>query len=273
MLRIYSPAKINLSLKVLGKRPDGYHTIETVMQEISLRDVITISKSKSKSSYTLECYGIPIPCELEENLINKAVNLFLTKTNTEKFKNTFEISLTKTIPCGSGLGGGSSNAVATLKGLNEFFNAPLNQKELCELAIQLGSDMAFFMFGGQCLCSGRGEIVKPISNEKPLQKLILILPDIHIPTQKIFKSFQLLPTKANNHLEEISFKLFPALNAIKLQAYDIIQKEIFMSGSGSALFTLVDEINKETLEDLKKIPNCSIIESQFSYEGCHVSEE
>ncbi|PCJ58303.1 MAG: 4-(cytidine 5'-diphospho)-2-C-methyl-D-erythritol kinase [Planctomycetota bacterium] len=269
MFEISSPAKINLKLKIIGKRHDGFHEIETIMQEISLKDVLTISKSNGQ--YQLNCEGIPIPGNPKDNLINKATDLFLDKTKSTKLKNTIQIKLIKNIPCGSGLGGGSSNAVATLKGLNVFFDSPLNREELYDLAIKLGSDTAFFLFGGQCICTGRGENIKEINNQNKTQNIILILPKIHVPTEKIFKAYEFSPSDKNNHLEEISLKLFPEIYEIKDQVSQIIQNEIFMSGSGSTLFTLIDEIKTEELNLLNKIANCTIIKSHFNYQGCHVS--
>jgi 4-diphosphocytidyl-2-C-methyl-D-erythritol kinase len=246
-IRIKSPAKVNLFLEVLGKRRDGYHELNTVMQEISLCDILEIKEQSSGIAIQTDS---PDLADGKSNLIYKAADLF---KKHYKINKGVHIKLTKKIPIGGGLGGGSSNAAYTLKGLNLLWNMKLSEVELAGLAAKLGSDVPFFIYGGTALCKGRGEIVFPMPNP-PKFHYIVIFPGFSIPTKKIYKklknrltkpikfcnisSFGYMP-KVFNRLEKPAFGLYPKLKELKEKIAACGLKNIVMSGSGSCLFVIL----------------------------------
>jgi 4-diphosphocytidyl-2-C-methyl-D-erythritol kinase len=165
MLKILAPAKINLCLEILGKREDGYHEIDTVMQAISLFDEITLEDAPE---LTLECtqdLG-----RIEDNLVWRAAELMRDTCAPNKGA---RIRLHKRIPHGAGLGGGSSDAANTLVALNRLWETGLEPPELCELAAQIGSDCAFFVEGGTSRCTGRGEEIEALPDLEGLDFVVL----------------------------------------------------------------------------------------------------
>ncbi|NOG83947.1 MAG: 4-(cytidine 5'-diphospho)-2-C-methyl-D-erythritol kinase [Planctomycetes bacterium] len=253
-VRICAPAKINLFLEVVRKREDGYHDLETVMQEIDLVDNLTFKETEEGVS--LDCDDKSIPCG-EENLVCKAANLIIQECGIKKGVN---ISLKKNIPVGAGLGGGSSDAAATLKALNMLWRVGLTDEELMAFAAKLGSDVAFFIKGKTSLCKGRGEIIYPIEVKNKLNYL-LIFPHIRIDTITIYKNLKIGLTKNRkdvsffldiiergnaesvgkllfNRLEEPVFSLYPNLLQLKsfLKQFDFCG--LLVSGSGSSIVGL-----------------------------------
>jgi 4-diphosphocytidyl-2-C-methyl-D-erythritol kinase len=176
-MQLHAPAKINLSFRIKGRREDGFHEIETLMAPISLVDQLTIEKGEAEGGVEFSCNDLSLPTG-EENLVVKAAKLFQGAT---KSGNGLKIALTKRIPHGAGLGGGSSDAAAVLVGLNKFFEANHTQKVLAQLAAQIGSDVPFFLVGSAALCRGRGEIVEPTSLPMKLD-LLLVRPAFGVPT-------------------------------------------------------------------------------------------
>ncbi|HVR39477.1 MAG TPA: 4-(cytidine 5'-diphospho)-2-C-methyl-D-erythritol kinase, partial [Thermoanaerobaculia bacterium] len=159
MIQIRSYAKINWSLRIIGKRADGFHDLETVFQQISLHDVLTIEAS---DTFALTCSDPAIPVD-DTNLVARAAKLIGAPPVV--------IHIEKRIPAGGGLGGGSSNAAATLIALDEMFD--LNAS-LPGLALQLGSDVPFFLIGGTAYATGRGEELTPLPNLPPTELLLLL---------------------------------------------------------------------------------------------------
>ncbi len=155
-IKIKANAKINLSLNITGKRSDGYHYIDTVMQSVSLFDTVTVKKADKLS---LKCSLNHLSSE--ENLGFKAARLFFEKT---KIKGGAEIYIDKNIPEAAGLGGGSADAAAVLLGLDRLFETELSFTELSQLAVTLGADVPFFLIGGTVRCTGIGEIIKKIKS-------------------------------------------------------------------------------------------------------------
>lgn len=163
-IKIQCPAKINLTLKITGKRDDGFHNLDSIMQTISLFDYLTISAEPSeKTEIILSGTSDEIPYN-EKNLVYKAATLFL---ETTKIKSDYRISIfiEKNIPVAAGLAGGSTDAAGTLYGLNKLFKEPLTRKQLHELCSQLGSDLNLCLEGGRQKTSGRGEILEPLPFE------------------------------------------------------------------------------------------------------------
>ena len=183
-IKVAAPAKINLFLEILGKRQDGYHEIETVMQEISLFDYLYIENYDEGVAFT--CSN-PKLATGEENLVVKAVRLMQKESGTSK---GVKIHLDKKIPIGAGLGGGSSDAAATLCGLNRLWQLGYDEKQLMSLAGKLGSDTPFFVIGNTAICKGRGEVVTPY----PLNvkyNYIIIYPRFEVSTAAVYKNFKI----------------------------------------------------------------------------------
>jgi len=172
MLTLKSPAKINWFLKVLGLRDDGFHEIQSLMQKITLYDVLTFAPSMDLALETDSV--IPV----EQNLVYKAAILL---KNTYGIDKGAFISLNKNIPVGAGLGGGSSNAASALLGLNELWSLNLSTEDLCVMAGQLGSDVPFFLCGAISLSNGRGEKITPYKTEKTVN-LLLVKPPFSVST-------------------------------------------------------------------------------------------
>ncbi|MEY2482090.1 MAG: 4-diphosphocytidyl-2-C-methyl-D-erythritol kinase [Verrucomicrobiota bacterium] len=251
-MQLLAPAKINLSFEIKGRRADGFHEIETLMAPISLFDHLTIEEdTSSRNGVDFSCDDPSLPTG-EDNLVIRAANLFRAATKVDA---GFKIALKKEIPHGAGLGGGSSDAASTLLGLNEMFKTGLKEKELMDLAAQLGSDVPFFLVRSAAICRGRGEIVVPTSLA-PKLRLLLLKPDFGVPTSwayRAWKNARELPAveygaqefsgvRLVNDLERPVFEKFVLLGYLKSWLRD--QPEVgaaLMSGSGSTVFALLRE--------------------------------
>lgn len=175
ILTLQAPAKLNLSLRVLGKRADGFHEIDTTMVKLpGLSDQLEFRESSGFSFY---CDHPGIPSD-ESNLIVKAVRAYESAAGTHC---NFSISLQKNIPHGAGLGGGSSDAATTLLALDQLHDAKLGSTRLLEIASSLGSDIPFFLKPGAARCTGRGESIAPIPSPSPLN-VLLLKPWFNVPT-------------------------------------------------------------------------------------------
>jgi len=277
-ISLKAPAKINLFLEILGKRDDGYHEIETVMQEIDLVD--NLQFEEIQEGVKLKCNDKNIPSD-ENNLVCKAANLILNECGIRK---GVLISLEKNIPVGAGLGGGSSDAAATLKALNLLWKIGLNDAELMEFAAKLGSDIPFFIKGKTALCSGRGEKITPIEVKSEMNYLV-IFPRINISTSIIYRNLKIDLTKKiidvsffldalkhrkladiskllYNRLEEVIFATYPDLLDVKsaLDHFDFCGLSV--SGSGSAFFGLCKD--KQQAEAIKSKIELSSIGNVFA---------
>ncbi len=240
-------AKINLWLRVTGKRADGYHEVETRLCPISLADEISLSKRTDKA-VKLTCSDATVPTD-ESNLVLRALRAFESATSTRA---GWDIHLEKRIPHGAGLGGGSSDAAAMLRGLNELGGSPLNVPQLGELAATLGSDVPFFLYETVCDATGRGE--KVLSVEFPWRlPLVLIKPSFNIPTPWAYQSWaesRELPGALYapqlcewgnmvNDLERPVFEKWMLLPTLKTWLLDQPEtRAALMSGSGSTMFAI-----------------------------------
>ena len=254
IINLKAYAKVNLFLEILGKRDDGYHEIETIMQEIDLAD--NLQFEETQEGVKLECNNKNIPIN-QDNLVCKAANLILKECGIKK---GVLIDLEKNIPVGAGLGGGSSDAAATLKALNSLWGVGLNDGELMEFAAKLGSDIPFFINGKTSLCRGRGEEISPVEIGIRMDYLILF-PRIHISTETIYKNLKIDLTKKRkdvsffldalkhsevtdiskllfNRLEEVIFTTYPDLLQVKSSLETFGFCGLSISGSGSAFFGL-----------------------------------
>ncbi len=243
-----SPAKLNLSLRILGKRPDGFHEIDTYMVKLpGLADEITFIPAETLS---LTCSDPTLPTD-DRNLVIKAANALSKKSGHVL---NFHIHLEKNIPHGAGLGGGSSNAAVTLLALNSQLESPLAADELHSIAAELGSDIPFFLYEGAARCTGRGEIIEAADAPPPLD-VVLFKPQFSVPTPdaykncldaeplpgisyapRIFGSMALI-----NDLEKPVFSKHRYLAELKNWLVNNRHTEaVLMSGSGSTLFAILN---------------------------------
>src|SRR5438874_8451500 len=167
-MQVIAPAKINLSLRVLGRRSDGFHEIETFIARISLCDEIKIEQRSGKQEIAFRCDDPSVP-KGEDNIVVRAANTFFEETN---ITSGISIVLKKRIPHGAGLGGGSSDAASTLLALNELFETNLPREALAKMAEAIGSDVPFLIFESAALCRGRGELVAPAKMPEALSLLL-----------------------------------------------------------------------------------------------------
>jgi 4-diphosphocytidyl-2-C-methyl-D-erythritol kinase len=266
-------AKINLGLRILRKREDNYHDLDTIFAQIDLHDDMEF-KLREDEKIVIKVIGAKIP--QKENLV------WQTATCLQKFCNKkfgVDITLKKRIPMGAGLGGGSSNAATTLRALNKLWNLKLSQQKLEELALSLGSDVPFFLHGNVMRGTGRGEILENIALLKNFPKqVILAVPNFSISTKKAFELYssssqtnsstpclkekiKLTQFKCNiittpsissfqfpisnsylkNDFEKIIFREYPELTQLKTELFNSGAKFASLSGSGSAVFGLFDE--------------------------------
>jgi 4-diphosphocytidyl-2-C-methyl-D-erythritol kinase len=219
---LYPPAKINLGLHILAKRPDGYHEIETIMAQIPLCDILEITENEHDG---FKQTGILVPNDGQPNLCERAVNLLREHREFPKL----QIHLRKQIPVGAGLGGGSADASYTLSGVNALFNLGLSSAELETFAAALGSDCPFFIAGGLQLAKGRGELLSKIEPLGRTVHLVLCNPQIHVSTATAYAGVQpknsrtaLLETfktdgvnGLQNDFEASVFESFPAIQNLK----------------------------------------------------------
>lgn len=253
---LLAPAKLNLFLKIGSRRTDGFHDIFSLFQTVSLADEFEITVSATDELVS------DLPLTQEENLAFRAIKKLREKAKFPPLK----IKLTKNIPPGSGLGGASSDAAAILKGLNNFFDLGLSQAELKELSLSIGSDVPFFLIGGTCLVSGRGEIIRKVS-DLPVWPVLLFIPDFSISTRLAYQWWDNYLNSnrqtanlsrldynqirwGENDFEKVVFERFPILREAKELAKEVGVEFAGLSGSGSAIFALSQETEK--LKNLKE---------------------
>jgi len=249
-MKIPCPAKINIRLKITGRRPDGYHDLVSVMVPVELFDYIELETGQTQG-ITLSCEGLSVPSN-EDNLVFKAARAFFSQTGLKQ--NVF-IKLTKNIPVAAGLGGGSSNAACTLKALNEIWSNPLTFQDLGKLALDLGADVPFFLYSRPCIARGIGEILEPIK-KWPEFWYVIVMPPISVSTSWVYDNLKLKLTNdeyefilqrlaedsldissiLENDLETVTASRFPVVNTIKKALVDAGAKGALMSGSGPSVF-------------------------------------
>lgn len=248
-----SPAKINLGLNIINKRDDGFHNIETIFYPLNLSDELIFTES-NKFIFASNDENLN---KEKTNLITKAKELLEFATQE---KLNVRIELIKNIPIGAGLGGGSSNAATTLLALNELFNLDLSNQILNQLALQLGSDVPFFINPVPLFAESRGEILYPI-NFKLDKYLLIVNPGIHIATKWAFslikpnnpqsslKSFidkescciKDIMKIASNDFEKIVFEHFPEIKEIKEKMFEFGASYSMMTGTGSTVWAMFDD--------------------------------
>ncbi|MDA1197275.1 MAG: 4-(cytidine 5'-diphospho)-2-C-methyl-D-erythritol kinase [Nanoarchaeota archaeon] len=259
-MKLQAHAKVNLTLDILGKRDDGFHSLKSVMQEISLHDEISLEEI-SEDAIEIRCSDTAL--ENEDNICWKAAALI---KRVFMITRGVRISLTKHIPAQAGLGGGSSDAAAVLKGLNSLWKLKLDEDGLMKLACELGSDVAFFIVGGTCLVSGRGEVVWKI--EAPSFYYVIVVPSVSVSTKDAYSAVDLLKVGKNkaseafvkefsssciyNDFEESVFRKHPELGQIKVRLLEAGAKAAFLAGSGSCVVGIIDERSKKLVQEYLK---------------------
>ncbi len=230
-IKIQCPAKVNLTLKVVGKREDGFHNIDSVMQTISLFDYLTISiENSNKTEILLSGNSDKIPYD-ENNLVYKAVNLFLSQLENQNYK--ISIYIEKNIPVAAGLAGGSTDAAGVLYGLNKLLNEPLSREKLHELCAQLGSDLNLCLEGGRQKTSGRGEILEQLPFED--FKISLIKPNnLGISAKEAYTKFSQKDGSKDSFVNDLEWAVFD--DYIELQNIKKQYPNAIMSGSGPTYF-------------------------------------
>lgn len=255
--------KINLSLDVLERQSDGYHKLKMIMQEIALKDVITIREvSGNDGRIKLTSNNTKVPTD-ETNIVHKAITLLSEKFNIDK---NIEVYIEKNIPISAGLAGGSTDAAAVLKGLNEIWSLKLSQEELMDLGLVLGADVPFCIIGGTALSEGIGEKLTPL---KPFKdKLILLAnPGVSVSTGHVYKSLDLenlkvrpdiekilsyienddtrsLAKDMENVLESVTIGVYPRIEKLKVEMKNCGALGSLMSGSGATVFGIFDDMEK-----------------------------
>ena len=260
MLTCVAPAKVNLVLEVLAKRDDGYHEIRSLVQTISLYDVLSFELADKNS---FECTEPSL--QTSDNLVVQAAELLRKVGGYDKGA---KINLEKRIPWGAGLGGGSSDAATTLLALNGLWELKLTTLDLVELAARLGSDVPFFIYGGMALIEGRGERVTPLATSIQSWFVLLLPPVSRIPgkTQQLYSRLdasyftgghfagkaskawlqggRLSPSLLFNVFDKVAFDAFPGLEDYWRRFEEKGGKNIHLVGSGLALFAPVDSEDK-----------------------------
>ncbi|MCK5434952.1 MAG: 4-(cytidine 5'-diphospho)-2-C-methyl-D-erythritol kinase [Dehalococcoidales bacterium] len=260
MLTVLTPAKLNLTLEVLTKRRDGFHEICSVIQTINLCDSLHFQLSRNIEFK----FSMPdlIP---EDSLVSKATSLLRQATGCS---NGATIEVTKRIPLVSGLGGDSSDAAATLRGLNKLWGLGLSPPELLELASQLGSDVAFFVYGGTAMVRGRGEMVTPLSPLPPMWVVVMMppVPRMGRKTERLYASLnpshytdgqvtgrlvalltgrslkgERLVSNIFNVFDGVARDSFTGLGEYWQQFLEAGAQQVHLAGSGPALFTLIED--------------------------------
>ena len=252
-LRVRTPAKVNLFLEVVGRRPDGYHEIATLMATVSLFDTLEFTPDMA-GGLTLLC-DYPGLSTGPDNLVLRAARLLRERTGCTLGA---EIRLNKRIPLAAGLAGGSSDAAAALEGLNRLWRLRLSALELASLAAELGSDIPFFFVGPAAWCTGRGEKTSPATLKGPLH-LVLACPPVGLSTAAVYRAVivperpldgqQIRRAAAEGNVEEIGRNLFnrlqpaaenlcPAVNEVRARLEALRPAGVLMSGSGTSVFAL-----------------------------------
>jgi 4-diphosphocytidyl-2-C-methyl-D-erythritol kinase len=257
-----SPCKVNLLLNILGKRPDGFHELETVMHPVNLFDEIRFERGGNGIQLTCDEPGLPVD---SKNLVYRAADAFLKLHNR---RDGVRIHLQKKIPLAAGLGGGSGNAATTLLALNELFDRPLSTAKLNELAAALGSDVPFFLQDRPALATGRGEKIRPLNFFPALRgrAFLLIHPGFGISTAWAYQSLARFPAALNGRrgradklvsslragdLRAAAGEFYNSLEAPALEKYPVLAlfqeflrangaPAALMSGSGSTTFAIAE---------------------------------
>lgn len=263
ILTLPSFAKINWTLEILGKRPDGYHELRTLLQTVSVADELTFELAGQ--GIEIRCDHPDVPCD-ETNLVHRAATLLDEFTGAGK---GVRITINKQLPVAAGIGGGSSNAAVTLIALQKLWNVPIAPRDLFSLGAKLGADVPFFFIGGTCLGVGRGDEIYPLADINE-EFLLLVNAGIAVPTRDVYANLPPELTKQSavakmplsleaayaaiarpgeplplsNDLESPVFVRHPLLIEIKERLKRTGARGVLMSGSGSTIFAIFDSADE-----------------------------
>jgi 4-diphosphocytidyl-2-C-methyl-D-erythritol kinase len=258
-LTLPSFAKINWTLDILGKRPDGYHELRTLLQTVSVADELTFDLAGR--GIEIHCDHPEVPCD-ETNLVSRAAKLLAEFAGVDK---GVRIEIEKRLPVAAGVGGGSSNAAVTLIALQRLWGIPLAPRDLFRLGAKLGADVPFFFLGGTCLGAGRGDEIYPLADINE-EFLLLVNPGIALSTREVYAHLPheltnpgpiikmplsleaayaatvrpSAPIPIGNDLEDPVFARVPLLTEIKQRLKQAGARGVLMSGSGSTIFAIFD---------------------------------
>ncbi len=246
---VFPNAKINIGLKILAKREDGFHNIETVFQPVRLCDILEIIPKTGAGESQITLSGLNLEGKPEENLCLKAWHKLKKKFNLPPV----HIHLHKVIPAGAGLGGGSSDASHVIKVVNELYHLNLTPPEMISLASETGSDCSFFITNETAFATGRGEVLERAETNLKGLFLRLVVPSVHVSTKLAYS--RIMPSRPDtrlnelihlpvtewkdrikNDFEEVVFDMFPEIRSIKEHLYHTGALYSAMSGSGSAVY-------------------------------------
>ena len=279
-MRILAPAKINVFLRITGRRPDGYHLLDSLMVPISLCDEIQIEterETREGFQITLTCDDPTLPTD-ETNLAHKAAMLLCEEAGVQAH---ITIALLKRIPAGAGLGGGSSDAAAVLKGLNALLSLGFDELRLCALAARLGADVPFFIPCRPARVQGIGEILTPVFALPP-KWFVVIVPPFGVSTPWAYRRFDELPEQESssgskieltngqwplgkllvNDLERAVIAAYPPIGELKQQLLHLGAESALMSGSGSAVFAMFQNLHaaERAADALKEVGKAFVVE-------------
>ena len=246
-------AKINLSLDVIRRRPDGYHEVKMIMQTVGICDTITISKTDDKEIF-LKVGAAPLPCD-KSNLVYKAAEMVMQQFD---IREGVEITLDKNIPIAAGMAGGSSDAAAVFRGMNRLFGLGMSLSEMQKLGVKIGADIPYCVMGGTALSEGIGEILSPLS-APPKAYLLIAKPDIDVSTKFVYENLHAdtlsyhpdvdgmvqalesgdlkgITDRMGNVLETVTEKAYPVIGEIKKLMKAEGAENALMSGSGPTVF-------------------------------------
>ena len=253
---VKAPAKINLTLDIIGKRPDGYHDVAMVMQTVSLYDTVTVENGDNGDEIKVSCPAYPdVPCD-DSNIVCKAARAFFAHTGIEP--QSLNIEIDKQIPTQAGLAGGSSDGAAVVLALNKLFSAHLSMDEMAEICSRFGSDVPFCLLGGTMLATGTGTTLKKLHN-LPKCHIVICKPDISVSTAQAYAACDSRPPKGFVYTDELIKRLYsrdirglsnclynefeqvmelPVINEIKKSMIASKALGASMSGSGSAVYAI-----------------------------------
>ncbi len=273
-LKLKSYAKINLSLKISGKRDDGYHLLEMINDQVSLCDDMSFKKIDN---------GIKLTCNInidnKDNLVYKVAKFMFDKYNIQ---GGIDINLSKTIPTGAGLGGGSSNCATTIKAIDTLYELNLTKEEMAKIGIKFGADVPYFIYERPALVSGIGEIIEPFDYE-PFFKVLIVKPKVSCNTKDIFsnytlkhsdysvndlkscliyKNFDNISQNIVNSLENVAIKLYNDISRTKVALFKLGFETVIMTGSGACVIALFKDESKAKMA-VRKLEQLDFIDKVF----------
>ena len=276
MITVKAPAKINLTLDIVGKRPDGYHNVAMVMQTVSLYDTVTVGFTDGEGdAVAVSCPAYPdVPCD-ESNIATKAVRAFYRRTKVAP--KPLSVAIDKVIPTGAGLAGGSSDGAAVVLALNQLYDTRLPMDEMADICARFGSDVPFCLLGGTMLATDTGTTLKKLA-AMPKCFIVICKPDVSVSTAEAYARCDARPPKGFLYTDELVKRLYsrdirglstclynefeqvmelPEINEIKRTMIGAKALGASMSGSGSAVYAI---FNNE-----KKAENCiNILKEKYN---------